>query len=93
MDVSLLFGFIKMSLSLEMDPFPISHHLIRGCHCSGNQVLPFQFNGKSKVQSYLHRQKPTTLKDDPSVEMHYGADHEFSWNSHFNPSKIPVLYL
>lgn len=93
MEVSLLFGFIKMSLSLEMDPFPISHHPIRGCHCSGNQVLPFQFNGKSKVQSYLHRQKPTTLKDDPSVEMYYGADHEFSWNSHFNPSKIPVLYL
>lgn len=78
MEASPLFGFIKMSLSLETDPFPISHHLIRGCHCSGNQVLPFQFNGKSKVQSHLHRQKPTTLKDDPSVEMHYGAGRVFS---------------
>lgn len=46
-------------VSLETDPFSISHHLIRGCHCSGNQVFPFQFNGKSKVQNYLHRQKTT----------------------------------
>lgn len=86
MEAILLFGFMKMNLSLEIDPSPISQHLIRGCHCSGDQVLPFQFNGKSKVQSHLHRQKPTTLKDDPSVEMHYGAGHVFSWNSHFNPS-------
>lgn len=82
-----------MSLSLEMDPFPHFTILSEDATAVGTKCSLSNLMENQKCRATCTDKNLTTLKDDPSVEMHYGADHEFSWNSHFNPSKIPVLYL
>lgn len=91
MEVILLFDFIQMSLSCEMDPFPISQNLIGGCHCSGDQVLPFQFHGKSKVQRRLHRQNQQFWRMTLQRKC-VGGRHVLSWDSQFNPSLAPCAW-